>query len=116
MSFSTIGMTFDPLFITYGLIVLIIILIGLVVRLQIRIGKLLKGKDGKSLEGTIVASIENLEKLNNFQKEALSHFINVEKRLQRSVQAVETIRFNPFKGIGEGGNQSFSTAFCKLAQ
>jgi hypothetical protein len=27
------------------------------------------------------------------------------------VQAVETIRFNPFKGIGEGGSQSFSTSF-----
>jgi len=24
---------------------------------------------------------------------------------------VETIRFNPFKGNGSGGNQSFSTAF-----
>ena len=24
---------------------------------------------------------------------------------------VETVRFNPFKGDGSGGNQSFSTAF-----
>jgi hypothetical protein len=35
----------------------------------------------------------------------------VEKRLKKSVQAVHTVRFNPFKGTGEGGNQSFATAF-----
>ena len=35
----------------------------------------------------------------------------MENRLQRSIQAVETIRFNPFKGTGEGGNQSFATSF-----
>jgi hypothetical protein len=53
---------------------------------------------------------ENIEKLNIFQKEVIGHFTNVEKRLNRSVQAIETLRFNPFKGTGDGGNQSFSTA------
>jgi hypothetical protein len=52
-----------------------------------------------------------LEKLNVFQKDSIEYFKNVEARLNRSIQAVETIRFNPFKGTGEGGNQSFSTAF-----
>ena len=31
--------------------------------------------------------------------------------MKRSLQSVETVRFNPFKGSGEGGNQSFSTSF-----
>ena len=31
--------------------------------------------------------------------------------MKKSVQAVSTIRFNPFKGNGSGGNQSFATAF-----
>ena len=35
----------------------------------------------------------------------------VEKRLKRSVQAVGTVRFNPFRGDGSGGNQSFASAF-----
>lgn len=104
-------MTFDPLYITYGLVAFSVILIVWVIRLEIKIHRLLKGGDGKSLESSILASHENLEKLNDFQKEAVAHFVNVEKRLKRSVQAVETIRFNPFKGIGEGGNQSFSTSF-----
>lgn len=32
------------------------------------------------------------------------------KKIARSAQSVETIRFNPFKGTGSGGNQSFATA------
>ena len=104
-------MIFDPLFITYGLLGGIVILVLWIIRLEIKMHRLLKGKSGASLEDSITASMVNLEKLNEFQKEAINHFINVEKRLNRSIQAVETVRFNPFKGTGEGGNQSFSTAF-----
>ena len=104
-------MTFDPLYITYALIALNVILIGWTVRLEIKIKRLLFGQSGKSLEDSIVHSLENLDKLNQFQREAINHLIYIEKRLSRSIQSVETIRFNPFKGTGEGGNQSFSTSF-----
>ncbi len=103
-------MIFDPLIITYALIGCIVILIGWIIRLEVKIHRLLIGKNSHSLEDSIVSAHDNLDKLNAFQKEAIDHFVNVEKRLSRSVQAVETIRFNPFKGTGEGGNQSFSTA------
>ena len=101
----------NPLFITYGLILCIVILIGWIVRIEIKLWKLLRGKNAKSLEDSIVSAHENLDKLNEFQKESILYFINIEKRLSRSVQAIETIRFNPFKGTGEGGSQSFSTSF-----
>lgn len=104
-------MLFDPLIISYGLIVVVMMLIGWIIRLEIKIHRLLLGRNSRSLEDSIVEGHRNLEKLNEFQKEAIQHFINVEKRLKRSIQAVETIRFNPFKGTGEGGNQSFSTSF-----
>ncbi len=104
-------MNFDPLFIAYVIGSVFIILIGWIVRLEIKIHKLLIGKDAKSLEDSIVSAIENLKKLNQFQSEVINHFLSVEKRLHRSIQAVETIRFNPFKGTGDGGNQSFSTSF-----
>jgi hypothetical protein len=100
----------NPIFFVYALVALTIILIGWIVRLEMKIKRLLIGKDAKSLEDSIVSARANLDKLNNFQKEVISHFGNVEKRLNRSVQAVETLRFNPFKGTGDGGNQSFSTA------
>ena len=104
-------MIFDPIYVTYGLIGLSVVLIGWIIRLEIKLKKLLSGKDAKSLEDSIVGALQNIEKLNTFQKEVVSHFVNVEKRLGRSIQAVETIRFNPFKGTGEGGSQSFSTSF-----
>ena len=49
--------------------------------------------------------------LNEFRKDSIEYYKDVEKRLSRSIQAVETIRFNPFKGDGVGGSQSFSTTF-----
>jgi len=101
----------DPQFITYALVACIVILVGCIVHLEIKMHRLLRGKDAKSLEDSIVSAHENLDKLNEFQEESIKYFINIEKRLNRSLQAVETIRFNPFKGTGEGGNQSFSTSF-----
>lgn len=104
-------MIFDPIYLTYGLVAIVVILVGWVIRLEIKIKKLLIGKDAKSLEDSIVNAKENLEKLNLFQRESSLYFKNIERRLHRSLQAIETIRFNPFKGTGDGGNQSFSTAF-----
>ena len=104
-------MIFNPIYITYGLFALVVILIGWVIRLEVKIKKLLIGKDAKSLEDSIINANANLEKMENFQKEASLYFKNIEKRLKRSLQTVETLRFNPFKGTGDGGNQSFSTAF-----
>ncbi len=101
----------NPQFSSYAFVTCIVLLLVWIVRLEMRIRKLLGGKTAKSLEEAVAELHENTEKLNHFQREAISHFINVEKRLNRSIQAVETIRFNPWKGTGEGGNQSFSTAF-----
>ena len=104
-------MIINPIFLSGGLALCVVILIGWIIRLEVKIKKLLLGKNAKSLEDSIVSVGENIKKLNEFHAEALNHFINVEKRLRRSLQSVETLRFNPFKGTGEGGNQSFSTSF-----
>jgi hypothetical protein len=104
-------MTFDETYITYGLVASMVIMLFWILYIQIRLHRLLLGKNARSLEDTITTASENLKKLNEFQREVVNHFINVEKRLKRSVQAVETLRFNPFKGTGDGGNQSFSTSF-----
>jgi hypothetical protein len=101
----------STLLIIYGLTIGLFLSLGWIIRLEIKLRRLLKGKDAKTLEDSILQSYKNLEKLNTFQAEAVNHFINIEKRLKRSVQAVDTIRFNPFKGNGEGGSQSFSTSF-----
>jgi hypothetical protein len=78
--------------------------------LERRLKKLLAGKSAGSLEQTIVALGEDIRALEKFQLNTTNYLIDAEKRIKRSIQGVETIRFNAFKGNGEGGNQSFAIA------
>jgi hypothetical protein len=84
-------------------------LIAWIVRLELRIGGLL-GKNAHSIEEAVEETRSTIKKVERVQKETLAYLESVEKRLQKSIQGVGTVRFNPFKGQGEGGNQSFSTA------
>ena len=97
--------------------ILVVALISLVVILGIwlfvmnrRLGKLLAGKDAQSLEGVIGAMGKDIRALETFRADTHAYLDLVEERLRRSIQGVETIRFNAFKGTGEGGNQSFAIA------
>lgn len=99
---------------TIGLIILliaVIVLIVMIVKLQKKLNNFLIGSSSTNLDdsiNTINTSIKDFEK---FKSELEKYLTTVEKRLKKSVQAVQTIRFNPFKGNGSGGNQSFATAF-----
>lgn len=78
--------------------------------LERRMKNLLAGKDAKSLEGTICELGKNIRLLEKFQLDTTSYLTEADKRIKRSIQGVETVRFNAFKGTGEGGNQSFAIA------
>lgn len=99
---------------TIGILILliaVIVLAVLVIRLQKKLNNFLIGSSSNNLDDSI-SSINN--SINEFQKhkdELEKYLTTVEKRLRKSVQAVQTVRFNPFKGDGSGGNQSFATAF-----
>lgn len=75
-----------------------------------RLRKLLTGKNAQSLEGVIGTLGEDVRALEKFRNETSAYLKTAEARLRRSIQGVETIRFNAFKGNGEGGNQSFAIA------
>lgn len=75
-----------------------------------RLKKLLSGKDAQSLEGVISALGTDIRALEAFRDTTRTYLARAEERLRRSIQGVETIRFNAFKGNGEGGNQSFAIA------
>jgi len=109
--FSSIPTTIagQPL-VTCILIGICFLLIIAVFMLQRRVSRLLAGKDAQSLEDTIVALQKHIADLQEFQNGSEKYFESVEHRLRRSVQGVETIRFNPWKGTGSAGNQSFATA------
>lgn len=97
--------------------ILIMVLIGLVVllaagliRLEVKLKRLCRGAQGKDLEAAMNGIADKVEALEKFEGESKAYFKNVERRLRRSAQAVDVVRFNAFKGDGLGGNQSFATA------
>lgn len=100
----------DTSLMIYLVLGLIVVLVIWIIRLEVRLKKFLSGKDGKNLEDAMNRLQQNVEELGHFRDESIEYLKLIEVRLKRSVQAVETIRFNPFKGTGSGGNQSFSTA------
>lgn len=92
---------------TSGMVVAVI----LGVHTEWRMSRLMRGKSGKALEDIIIKNAADIEKFRQFRKELEAYLETVEKRLGQSVRAVHTVRFNPFKGTGDGGNISFATAF-----
>jgi len=99
----------EMLLIIFAVGMFIAVILGL--HTEWRISKFLKGKSGKSLEETIIKNSADIEKFKEFRKELELYLESVEKRLKESVRGVSTVRFNPFKGTGDGGNISFATAF-----
>lgn len=106
------GMNIETGFIIVGVIGILAIFntVWLIIVAR-KINRLLIGTNAENLEEAGALVRKEIDDLKKFRKESEVYFENVENRLQRSIQSVETIRFNPFKGTGDGGNQSFSTAF-----
>lgn len=99
----------EALLIIFAVGMVIAVILG--VHTECRLNRLLRGKTGKTLENIIVENEKAIEKFRIFRKELEAYLETVEKRLDQSVRGVGTVRFNPFKGTGDGGNQSFATAF-----
>ncbi len=99
---------------TIILVLLLIIILGLlyyVFLLNQKINKFLSGTSSTNLDESITSINTSLKDFEKFKDEMQTYLLTVEKRLKKSVQAVSTVRFNPFKGTGSGSNQSFSTTF-----
>ena len=94
----------------YAIAGVCVILIAWIIRLEIKMKHLLIGKGSTNIEDSLEHLHKETSDLRTFEEETRTHLENIEKRMQSAVRSVETIRFNPFKGAGEGGNQSFATA------
>jgi len=103
-------MTSDQLLIYIGAIIFILIL-SWIVRLEIKIRKLCAGKNS-NLDDSIDFIKKELKKLNISKDEIEKFLLDIDMRLKRSNQTIETVRFNPFAGTGFGGNQSFASCFA----
>lgn len=97
-----------------GFIVLsvaVLALVGLVLWMWLKLRRFLIGINAKHLGDSLDSVSGDLGELKSFRDELEKYLKTVEKRLRKSVQSVHTVRFNPWQGTGEGGNQSFATAF-----
>ena len=93
------------------LIIAVLILTEIVYRLHMKLKRFLIGTSAKNLDESITAMNSSIQELEKFRLELETYLTTVERRVKKSVQAIHTVRFNPFKGTGSGGNQSFATAF-----
>lgn len=91
-----------------GLIVVVLILAILVVLLDRKVKRLLRGKNAQSLEQVILDLGRGITYLDKRQQASESHLANLETRLKGSVRGVGTIRFSSFERSGDG--QSFAIA------
>ncbi len=78
--------------------------------LERRLSRLTVGRAG-SLEETITVLSREMRETLEFRSEVERYLKLVEQRLRGSVSGIGVVRFNPFSTDGQGGNQSFATAF-----
>ncbi|TSC67561.1 MAG: hypothetical protein G01um101472_387 [Parcubacteria group bacterium Gr01-1014_72] len=88
----------------------LLLALALIVHLSWRMRRLLQGRGARDLEETIVGSAGDIAELKKFKGEIERYLKNLERRMSTSVRGVKTVRFNPFRGSGEGSNQSWSCA------
>jgi hypothetical protein len=101
----------DPLIISIGFLSIALIILAIwIVILERRINRLLSGKSGESLEGTIAQNSASIQELFHFRDEMKAELSKLDARIKTKIQGARTKRFNPFAGTGTGGNQSFATA------
>lgn len=85
-------------------------LIFVIINLKTKIGRILSG-GAKDLPEAIDAIRRQIKNLESFKRDA-DKFLNImSKKVARSVQSTEVLRYSPFAGAGTNGNQSFSVCF-----
>ncbi len=87
-----------------------VISIGIASSAKGRVTKMLRGKSARDIDDVLVQIYRNISTFEQFQSKTTSDLAIMNNKISNSVQSIETIRFNPFKGNGTGGNQSFATA------
>lgn len=100
---------FDNPWIIIGIFAAVVLCLVLwILMLQFRLRKLLRGKSGRDLEAIINGLGNDVKTLYTSYQEFRSHLQTAEMRLQKSIQHVSCMRFNPFENAG--GDQSFVIA------
>lgn len=94
------------IYILSGVIVILLLWVGLT---EYRFRKFFAGTKAKNLEDVMLKLGDQMATLKETQIEINKHLVTVDKRLDKSIRSVETVRFNPF--LDAGSNQSFAISF-----
>lgn len=94
------------IYILSGVIVIILLWIALT---EYRFRKFFAGTKARNLEDVMIQLDSQMKEINELQDRINEHLVIVDKRLNKSIRSVETIRFNPFEDAGS--NQSFAISF-----
>jgi hypothetical protein len=95
-------------FLAFFVFTLVALFVGFfwVLRTEKRLRRFFVGKKAKDLEDTILALVNDIEKLKK-EKESIEKEISViNTKLKKSIRGLNTVRFNPFPD--QGSNQSFA--------
>lgn len=92
--------------ILYGAIVLLVINIIWLVRMEIRLKKVFRGKRAQDLEEIMSGLRKDIDTLHTLERDLDVRSKNMDARIRTSLRGIDTIRFNPFKD--QGSNQSFA--------
>lgn len=92
-------------------LILAIVLLFIHMSLRRRLARLALGRNG-SIEETLSILMRDMKEFKEFRGELEKYLKLAESRLRGAVSGVGVVRFNPFSGEGQGGNQSF--ALCVL--
>jgi hypothetical protein len=96
-------------YIALAALLLAFIAIMMLLGLRRRLKRLALGRNG-SIEESIAVLARESKEMKEFRAELEKYLKLAESRLRTSVRGVGVVRFNPFVS-GQGGNQSFATAF-----
>jgi hypothetical protein len=90
-------------------LILLIVLLFMHLSLRRRLARLSLGRNG-SIEETISILMRDMKEFKEFRTELEKYLKLAEGRLRGSLSGLGIVRFNPFTGEGQGGNQSFALA------
>lgn len=99
----------NEMLIIAALAVLVLTLIGWVIRIEMRMRRVFRGRQSASLEDVIASLVATSAALEGQDAAIMKTLANMDARIKKSIRSVETVRFNPFRD--SGGNHSFATAF-----
>jgi hypothetical protein len=89
--------------------VLALVAVVLELSLRRRFKRLALGRSG-SVEESVAIIMRDLKELQGFRVELEKYLKLAEARLRGSMSGLGVVRFNPFGGVGQGGNQSSAIA------